>query len=165
MIATIKNKSGDLFQQALESFQTALCAGMELQEESTQRCAEILRNVGSPLEWERTVPVEVTKAIAAMQRNVEQSIRFMNENAQQTVDLMETALQMQQANGDGDDNGEDGQFWIYAVNSMQTNAQIIRQANARVLQAWGELANEVLKRVEIMREEVTRASELSMRQI
>ena len=58
-----------------------------------------------------------------------------------------------------------GQFWIYALNSMQTNAQIIRQANARVLQAWGELANEVLKRVEIMREEVTRASELSMRQI
>ena len=38
---------------------------------------------------------------------------------------------------------------------MQTNAQIIRQANARVVESWGELAKEVLQRVEIMREEVT----------
>ena len=94
MIRAANNKSGDLFQQAMESFETALRAGMKLQEESVQRCVEILRDVGSPLEWERTVPAKVTKAITAMQQNVDQSIRFMNENAQQTVNLMEMALQM-----------------------------------------------------------------------
>ncbi len=97
MISTANSKSGDLFQQAMESFETALRAGMKLQEESMQRCVEILRDVGSPLEWERTVPAKVTKAIAAMQQNVDQSIRFMNENAQQTVNLMEMALQMHRA--------------------------------------------------------------------
>ena len=136
---------------------------MKLQEESTQRCVEILRNVGSPLEWERTVPAKVTKAIAAMQQNVDQSIRFMNENAQQTVNLMEMALQMHRL--DPEANEEDGYFWTYAVNAMQTNAEIIRQANARVLESWGELAKEVLQRVELMREEVTRVTELGMRQI
>ena len=50
-----------------------------------KRCVEILRDVGSPLEWERTVPTKVTKAIAAIQQSVDESIRFMNENAQQTV--------------------------------------------------------------------------------
>ncbi len=47
---------------------------------------------------------------------------------------------------------------------MQTNAEIIRQANARVVESWGELAKEVLQRVEIMREEVTRVTEMGMRQ-
>ena len=151
MISTANNKSGDLFHKALESFETALRAGMKLHEESTQRCVEILRDVGSPLEWERTVPMKVTKAIAAMQQNVDQSIRFMNENAQQTVSLMETALQMHQANNNGD-NDEEINFWNYAVNSMQTNAEIIRQANARVVESWSELAKEVLQRVEVMRD-------------
>jgi hypothetical protein len=171
MISTLKknqNKTGDLFQQAMGSFETALRAGMKLQEDSVQRCVEILRNVGSPLEWERTVPAKVTKAIAAMQEHVDQSIRFMNDNAQQTVSLMETALQMHQANHDGED-GEDGDgegdFWIYALNSMQTNAEIIRQANSRVLESWAELSKEVLERVEIMREEVNRVTEIGMRQV
>ena len=54
MIRTANSKSGDLFQQAMESFDTALRAGVELQEESMQRCDEILRDVGSPLKRERT---------------------------------------------------------------------------------------------------------------
>ncbi len=163
MISTANSKSGDLFQQAMDSFETALRAGMQLQEQSVQRCVEILRDVGSPLEWERTVPQKVTKAIAAMQQNVDQSIRFMNENAQQTVNLMEAALQVHQMNSNG--QGEESDFWTYALNSMQTNAEIIRQANARVLESWGELAKEVLQRVEIMREEVTRVTEMGMRQV
>ncbi len=162
MISAVKNNSGDLFQQAMDSFETALRAGMKLQQESVQQCVEILRDVGSPLEWERTVPAKVTKAIAAMQQNVDQSIRLMNENAQQTVSLMEMAMQMHQANFEGGE--EDDHFWTYALNAMQTNAQIIHQANARVLESWGDLAREVLQRVEIMREEVNRVTEMGMRQ-
>ena len=158
------SKSSDLFQQAMGSFETALRAGMKLQEESVQRCVEILRDVGSPLEWERTVPAKVTKAIAAMQQNVDQSIRFMNENAQQTVNLMEMALQTAPRRIPTASD-EEGDFWTYAVNAMQTNAQIIRQANARVVESWGELAKEVLQRVEIMREEVNRVTEMGMQQV
>ena len=160
MISTPNSKPHDLFQQAMGSFETALRAGLKLQEDSTRRCVDILRDVGSPLEWERTVPDKVSKAIAAMQKNVEQSIQFMNDNAQETVNLMEMAMQIHQTNGDG--NEEDGYFWTYALNAMQTNAQIIRQTNARVMESWGELAKEVLQRVEIMREEVTRVTEMGM---
>ena len=164
MISTAKNKSGDLFQQAMESFETGLRAGMTLQEESVQRCVEILRDVGSPLEWERTVPAKVSKAIAAMQQNVDQSIRFMNENAQQTVDLMEMALQQMQG-ANAFTNQEDGYFWTYALNAMRTNSQVVRQANAHVLESWTELAKEVMQRVEIMREEVNRSTEMRMQQV
>ena len=164
MIRTATNHNpSDLFQQAMGSFESALRTGMKLQEESTQRCVEILRDVGSPLEWERTVPAKVTKAITAMRQNVDQSVRFMNESAQQTVNLMELAVQAQRRGPEACD--EETCFWTYAVNAMQVNAQIIRDANSRVLEAWGQLAEEVLQRVEIMRREVDRAVELSMQQV
>jgi hypothetical protein len=158
-----KNKSSDLFRQAMGSFETALRTGTKLQEESVQRCVEILRDVGSPMEWERTSPAKVTKAIAAIQQNVDQSIRYMDENAQQTVSLMEMALETHRANSD--DGDEDGYFWTYALHAMRTNAQIIRQANTNVLESWGALAKEVLERVETMRKEVDRVTELAMRQV
>jgi len=163
MISTAKNRSGDLFQQAMESFETAIRTGMNLQGESVHRCVEILRDVGSPLEWERTLPARVAKAIAAMQQNVDQSIRFMNDNAQQTVNLMEMALEMHGANLAASE--EDGYFWTCALNAMQSNEKIIREVNARVLESWAELAKEVLHRVEIMREEVTRVSEMALQQV
>ena len=155
-----KNNSSRLFQQAMGSFHTALRTGVKLQEESVQRCVEILRDVGSPLEWERTSPAKVTKAIEATQRNVDESIRFMNDNAQQTVKFMEMALEMYQA--DGEASEEDGYFWNHALNAMRTNVEIIRQANSRVLESWGELAKEVLQRVETMRKEVNRVTEMAM---
>jgi hypothetical protein len=104
------------------------------------------------------VPTQVAKAIAAMQENVAQSIRFMNENAEQTVNLMETALQLHC--NDRKEAEEGGYFWTYALNSMRTNADIIQQANARVMESWGNLAQEVMQRIEVMREEVGRATEV-----
>jgi len=86
----------------------------------------------------------------------------MNDNAKQTVNLMEMALQMHRSNSDASE--EDGYFWTYALKAMQTNAQIIQQANSRVLESWGELAKEVLQRVDLMRAEVTRVTEMGMRQ-
>jgi hypothetical protein len=158
-----KTKPMDLFRQAMGSFETALRTGVKLQEESVQRCTEILRDVGSPMEWERTSPAKVTRAIAAIQQNVDQSIRYMDENAQQTVSLMEMALETHRENSDGGE--EDGYFWTYALHAMRTNAQIIRQANTNVLESWANLAKEVLERVETMRKEVDRVTELAMRQV
>jgi hypothetical protein len=73
----------------------------------------------------------------------------MDENAQETVNLMEASLEMRET--DFNANEEDGDFWTYALEAMQTNAQIIRQANARVAESWGELAKEASRREEITR--------------
>ena len=44
--------------------------------------------------------------------------------------------------GDGDE--EDGYFWTYSLNAMRSNAEILQQANARVVETWTELAKDVL---------------------
>ena len=163
MISTADSKSSDLFRQAMGAFETALRTGVKLQEDSVRRCVEILRDVGSPLEWEHTVPAKVTKAVTTMQQNVDEAIGFMNENAQQTVKLMETALQMHQATSSSSE--EDNYFWNCALNAMKTNAQIMRQANASVMESWGELAKEVVQRMDAMREEMRRVTEMRIHQV
>lgn len=149
MICTETNKSAELFQQAMECFETTLDAGMRLHEETVQRCISVLRDAGSPLDWERTVPGRVNKAIAAMQQHVDQSIREMNENARQTMELMGTGRQMHEMNFDASE--EDSEIWNYALNAMRANERIIRQANARVLESCGELAKGAAHRVAVVR--------------
>jgi hypothetical protein len=177
MIKAASKTSTDLFQQAVESFQTALRAGMQLQEDSAERYMEVLRDVNSSSEWKQGVPARVSKAIAATQesitqsihfmsenaQNIAQSIRVMNESAEQTVGLMEKALRMQCGNSTLGE--EDGYFWTYSLNAMKANVEILQQANARVLESWAQLAKDVLQRVNAMRDEVVRATEIGVRQI
>jgi hypothetical protein len=48
---------------------------------------------------------------------------------------------------------------------MKANTDVIQQANSRVLDTWTQLAKEVTHRVEVMIDEVTRATEKAMQQV
>ena len=52
----------------------------------------------------------------------------MNEQCEaKTVNLMQMALEMAPRRRSSNGDGEDGEFWTYAVNAMQTqDAEIIR---------------------------------------
>ena len=142
------NNSGTLFQEAMVSFETALSAAMTLHVESVQQCVKILQDAGSPLDWEKSLPGKVDKAIADVQQNVDRTVRFMNENAQRTVSLMETAMtEMRQSGSNGN---EDHDFWSHALNAMHSNEQIIREANARVLESWRTLSTGAALRMAIV---------------
>ena len=73
----------------------------------------------------------------------------MHENVQETVDLMETGVQMHET--DFDTSDEDRDAWAYALHGMRANSQIIRRANARVLESLNELTKEATRRVEVLR--------------
>jgi len=170
MIKAATKNSTDMFQQAVESFESALCVGMRLQEDSAERYMDVLRDIGSPTEWQGGATSQLSKAIAATQENIARSIQFIGENAQkvaqaihsmnasaeQTVSLMEKALRMQCSNTEMGE--EDGYFWTYSLNAMRSNAEILQQANARVMETWAELAKDVLHRIETMQAEVCRAT-------
>jgi hypothetical protein len=165
MISTVNNNApADLFRQAMDTFESAVKAGITLQEESTTRCTNILRDFGSPAQWDTVVPAQITKAIAAAQQNIEQTIRVMNDNAQRAMNLMETAFQVHRSNGEQTDDGN-GDLWRYALDAMKANTDVIQQANSRVLDTWTQLAKEVTHRVEVMIDEVTRATEKAMQQV
>ena len=61
-------KSAELFREAMEPFQTAIKAGVELQEESIKRCTDILRDFGVPRHGKRKHPICSTGPFSAPNR-------------------------------------------------------------------------------------------------
>ena len=118
---------------------------MKLQEESILRSLEILRNAGSPLEWEKTVPATVAKAVEAMRENAVQLIHSINKHAEQTLRHMEAVVQFYRPSPA--ENNQGGDVRVQAVDAMRTNVQVISQANVRVLESWNRLAAEALNRL------------------
>ena len=57
MIKAATKNSTDMFQQAVESFESTLRAGMRLQEDSAERYVDVLRDIGSPMEWQGGPPL------------------------------------------------------------------------------------------------------------
>ncbi len=144
----IESPAGDpseVFQQAMECFQLGLRAQVQLKEESAARCASILHNAGSPLEWEKSLPAKVAKAIETARQEVAQSIRSIDKKAEKTVRLMETALRLHRLSTPASEEISD--YWTYAVHAMRANTQIMYEANARVLESWDQLAAEALNRL------------------
>ena len=83
----------DLFRQAVETFQSAIKTGVKIQEESARRFTEMFRDFGSPMEWQKNAQAMVNEAITAAQRNIDESIRLMNHNAQMAMSLLEKAFE------------------------------------------------------------------------
>lgn len=150
--ATAANVS-DLFRQAVETFQDAIRSGVKIQEDSAKRFTEVLRGLGSPLDWQKNTQLMVNEAIAATQRNMDESIRLMNHNAQTAMGLLQKAFEIRTNGAAPGEAAAEGaassdEMWETALGAMRTNTQVILQANARVLESWAQLAQEITGRMQ-----------------
>jgi hypothetical protein len=136
-------EADQLFRQAMETYQAAIYAGVKMQEESVRRCAEILRTFAAPGGWPSVSAAMVQETIAAMQHNVDESTRLMNQNSQAAMDLVQNAFKA--CNCWPGESGEKtrADFWTTALGALRTNTQAILQANARALEAWDRLREDV----------------------
>jgi hypothetical protein len=139
--ATSTNPS-DLFRQAIETFQSAIRTGVKIQEESARRFAEMMRDFGSPLEWQKNTQAMVDEAIKATQRSVDESMRLMNHNAQLAMSLWQKAFDSRPVPSAQEGQARSEELWQSALGALRTNTQVILQANARVLESWAQLAKE-----------------------
>jgi len=142
------NASG-LFQQAIQAFQAAVKTGIKFQEESTQQLIGMLGKFASPLDCQAILQTFTSETSQAVQRNIDESIRLMNHNAQAALRIWQQALESYAANGQAsaapDSNHE---LLESTLGALRTNAQVILQANGRVLELWGQLATDMANRVE-----------------
>jgi ElaB/YqjD/DUF883 family membrane-anchored ribosome-binding protein len=141
--------ANDLFRQAMDTFQSAIRTGVKIQEESTKRFTEMLRDFGSPLDWQKSTQSMMNEAIKATQKNIDESIRLMNHNAQTAMNLWQKAFenrsvqQLQEGHA-----APSEELWESALGALRTNTQVILQANTRVLESWAQLARELTSRME-----------------
>lgn len=151
------SQPGDLFRQAIETYQSAIKTGVKIQEESARRLTEMLRDAGSPLEWQKHLQAMANEAARTTQRNADESLRLMNQNAQMALNLMQKAFEARPTPPREATDAQDD-LWESALGALRTNTQVILQANARVLETWAQMAKEVTGRADHAAAEATQAT-------
>ncbi len=134
----------DLFKQAVETFQTAVRTGAKLQEESTHRFTALLRDFGSPLEWQKNTQQMMTESIEATQKGIEESIRAINQNAQTAMTMMQKAFETRPVNGAPEVKAEE--LWDAALGALRTNTQVVLEANSRLVESWTQLVKDSMSK-------------------
>lgn len=133
----------ELFEHAMEMWETAIQTGVKLQEESTKRFADMMTQFGPPQEWQKRTQSFVSDAIQTTQKNVEDAMRVMNESAKRTMDLLQKALDAGQVEANADPQAKARDVWEATLSALRANAQAIVQANTRVLESWAELGKKL----------------------
>jgi hypothetical protein len=160
--------TGELFRQAVETFEAAIKTGVAMQEETARRFTEMLRDVGSPLEWQRKGQSVINETIVMTQKNVEEAMRVMNQNAKTAMSLMQKSFEASPI-GNGSQTSPNPQIprtddlWEAALGALRTNTQVILQSNTRMVESWSQLAKDINSRVQETAEQAVRQTQETMR--
>ncbi len=135
---------GDLFRQGLETFEAAMRSAAKIQEESVRRYSEMFRDWGAPGQWQNRVQETIREAIGITQKNFDEALRVMNENAKTSLELFQKAVAlgpMAQPGGAAEAKYHD--LWESVLATLRSNTEVVLQANTRLTEAWAELAKKM----------------------
>jgi polyhydroxyalkanoate synthesis regulator protein len=142
-MSTTTTGANELFNQAVETFETAIRTGVKMQEEYARWFAHMLSDVGSPQEWQSKGQTIISESMQMAQKNFDEAIRMMNENTRTGLELMQQAFETRQAGSTSDAQARTREIWETALGALRNNTEAVVQANSRMLETWAELAKKL----------------------
>jgi hypothetical protein len=153
------NGTSDLFGQATKSFENAIQTGLKLQEESVKFVADMLNDIGSPQNWQKKTQAVMNEIITSSQKNMDDAVQMMNENAKTSMELLQKAFQSQPADSN-EAQSRTLELWETTLGVLRRNADAMVRANQRAVEAWTEMAKKVNgQQMERMAQMAQRATE------
>ncbi len=145
MSATQAYNLTGLFDQAIETFETAVKTGVKVQEEATKCCTDMVSEWGTPQQWQEKAQQFMVELIPAAQQNVDQAVASMNDNAKTSMELLKKSMETFQGESFDDMQGKTRELYEAMLEAMRKNAQTMVQTNTRILESFSELAKKGTK--------------------
>jgi hypothetical protein len=137
--ATTANFS-ELFEQSARLFENALKAGITVQQDSAKWFTDTLRGLGVSQQWQTKNQAALEKAMAAVQKNVDEGVQLMSDNVKSSLELLDKAFQARHTDSEAESRDRAREIWEGAVASLRKNTETMVQANARVVESWATIA-------------------------
>jgi hypothetical protein len=128
-----------LFDQAVETFEAALRAGIRVQEETFKCVTDAMSELGSPQDWQARAQRTIKETLPKLQKNAEEAVAAMNRSAKESLDLLNQAFEVAQVTNPEQAQTKMREMWEASLGVMRSNAQAMVQANARTLELWSSL--------------------------
>jgi hypothetical protein len=149
----------EIMAQASRAMDAAVKATVKLQQQSANWLTEVLNDLGSPQKWQSKTCSMVDDAVAITQKNLDEIVGVMNQNAKTSVDLYQKAMEIRGKASPADAQAAAREWWESALGALRNNTQTMLQANGRILESWGELAKKFNGRAVDLAESAAREAE------
>jgi anionic cell wall polymer biosynthesis LytR-Cps2A-Psr (LCP) family protein len=158
-MATNNHAASEIFGQATRSFESAIQTGLKLQEDSVRFMTDMLNDIGSPQKWQQKTQAVMNEIISSSQKNMDEAVQVMNENAKTSMDLLQKAFQSRPADTN-EAQSRTLELWESTLGIVRRNSEAALRANTRIVEAWTEMAKKVNgEQMERMAEMAQRATQ------
>lgn len=139
------NTSGfnPIFAQAVNMFDASLKAGLRIQEESVRRFTEMMEQFGPHQDWQKLSREFTDQWIQTVQAGLDESLRVTGQATKTALELMQKSMEAVPAATDITAADQARNLAEAALSAIRTNTQSAVQANARIVEAWSQLARKM----------------------
>ena len=130
----------DMFEQAVDTFDAAMKAGVKAQEEATKWWSDLLGDAGSVQDWQRKAASVAGDVLPAAQKNAEEYLHVLEQNARNSMELLKKAFETGQSESVADLQAKTQKLWEASLATLRTNTQTVVQANAKALESLTDFA-------------------------
>jgi hypothetical protein len=125
----------ELLDEAGQAYFKTMKSGLKLQEDVTQWWTDQTRSVNGSADWMKKPKEALDQLVRQWQENAEQSLKAMEKNTRQSIDLLNKAFAVGQADSVEAAQKKLNELWESSLEAMRANVQSTLQANAKVAQA------------------------------
>ena len=131
----------EIFQEAMRSYEKALKAGIQLQEESVNLWKDLLTKLGSPEEFQAKLESMTVDAFPKAHKRMEEFVETFNRTSNQTIDLFEKTLGVYQATSVPEAQRRVHDLIETSLTALRVNVHSALNTNAKMIADWKELVD------------------------
>ena len=126
----------ELFDQAIKSYEHALRTGVRLQEDAARWWTNLFHQTSWTQDWPRQVSSAMSQAIPTAQKNMEESIRLIDQSSKTSLSFFKRAVDAPRSGNTSDMQTHVQEMWQSSLNVLQSNMQAISESQARLMESW-----------------------------
>ncbi len=139
--AATAQTTDEVFHEAMRSYEKALKAGIQLQEESVNLWKDLLTKLGSPEEFHAKLESMTADAFPQARKRMEECVETFNRTSNQAIDLFEKTLGVYQATSVTDAQRRVQDLIESSLTTLRVNLHSALNTNAKIITSWKELVD------------------------
>jgi hypothetical protein len=129
---------GGVFNEAAETFNEAVNAGVKVQEEIGKWWSDAFEQAGAAEQWQKKSRAILDEAIPAAQKNAQEWLKLVDQNYKRSLGLFKKAWEVQPADP-ADMRAKSQELWEESLELVRDNANAVAQANIKLMEVWGRV--------------------------
>jgi hypothetical protein len=127
---------------AAQAFESALKAGLRIQEEAAKRFTDMINEFQKPQDWQKKGQDFIAQWVETVQTSMDESIRVMNQNAKASMEVLQKAYDAVPPADADEAQRRYQELAEVSLTAIRANTQAAVQANGRIVDAWGQFAKQ-----------------------